>query len=158
MRYDEIRSDAMFVKIILLIQKALKSKVNYIEIEEISRYIKYIIKNNANTCIKYIEDILHDSKESKISLYMNKLQRLITNLLDINIKYEKLIDQTQRIDRDKFNLFINIDNNIIELLRDLKFILDEIKSKGFNKSREISLNEIINCIEYNIDQRAKLSS
>jgi predicted RND superfamily exporter protein len=158
MRYGEIRSDPTFIRIILLIQKALKNKVNYIEIEEINKYIKYIIKSNANACIKYIEDILHNSKERKIKSYMNKLQRLITNLLDINIKYEKLIDHTERIDNEKFNLFINIDNNIIELLRDLKFILDEIKSKGFNKSREILLNEIVNCIEYNIRQRAKLSS
>ncbi len=158
MRYDKIRSDVTFIKIILFIQRALKSgRSNQREMGAVSKYITYIIKNNASACIRSIESILYNNKGKMIKVYMNKLYVLINELLNININYERLITKSGNIDNNKLNLFIDIDNDLLDLLKDLRVTLEEIKSNGFKKSKERLLKDIINSIERNISQRSLIN-
>jgi hypothetical protein len=140
MRFDEPKSDVKLNSIIKLasfLQKAIdKGRSNYIEMGEVSKYINHIIRSNTKESLKYIEIMLENDKCKRTKRLRNDLFALFNELLVSKVSYEELILPNGKIDKDKLTSLIEVDNNIIDSLKNLKSMLEVAK-----KECEISIDE-----------------
>ncbi|MEM2855697.1 MAG: hypothetical protein QW416_01155 [Candidatus Nitrosocaldaceae archaeon] len=131
------------IRLASLIQRAIdKRRTNYEDMCEISKHLSYMIKSNIDEILKYMELLLENSRSKHIKRLKNDLHALFNELLTCKISYENLVNNN-RVERDKLMKLIDIDNEIINSLKNIvNIIQNAYKESELSPSYEREIRKI----------------
>jgi len=145
------------VKLASLLQKALDSgRSNYVEMNEISRYVSYYVKTQIDDSTMYMDYILNNCRDD------NGFRRLREDLVALfnglnettSNGYEKLVAPNGSVNVNMLEKLIKVDTEITNLMNLIKNALMAAKNNGGLTDYELKeIDSVANELHRNIDER-----
>ncbi|MFQ5969757.1 MAG: hypothetical protein ACE5J2_04610 [Nitrososphaerales archaeon] len=134
------------MKLASLLQKALDTgRSNYVELSEISRYVIYYVKTQADDSSICMDYILNNyNKSGAFQSLRTKLVELFNKLNETTVNgYEKLVAPNGSVNKNLLEQLIQIDAEITDSMNRINNVLKAVKNNGEITDLDIKEIEII---------------
>jgi hypothetical protein len=148
------------VKLASLLQKALDTgRSNYVEMNEISRYVSYYIKTQIDDSSMYMDYILNNHRDDNNFKHLrNDLVTLFNELNETTSNgYERLVAPNGNVNRTMLEDLIQVDTEITSAMNLIKNAFMAAKNSGEVTDYDLKeINTVANELGKNIGERKNI--